>query len=125
MHLLGLIHPFIHLGFGLEFNQPSIVAQALGQTAVHEARLVDFMIPAEKAAGGVGKPGNKPIVQILDEMRADAKIKNAPHWEDENKIFDGLMQRAPDEMIRYASQFTVGPDQIDEKVAELINAVGK
>lgn len=82
-------------------------------------------MPAEKAAGGVGKPGNKPLVQIIDEMRGDDKVKNAPRLEDENKIFDGLMKRAPDEVIRYASQFTVGPEQIDEKHAELINAVGE
>lgn len=124
MRHLGLIHPFIHLGFGLEFSQPAIVAQALGQTAVHEARIKDYLIPAEKAAGGVGKPGNKTLVQIMDEMRADEKLRNAPHWGDENKIFDGIMKRAPEEMIRYASQFTVGPEQIDEKHAELINSVG-
>ncbi|KAL1953019.1 hypothetical protein VTO42DRAFT_3769 [Malbranchea cinnamomea] len=118
----GLVHPFIHLGYGLEFNQPAIVAQALGQTAVHEANLADIFIPAEKAAGGIGKPGSKTLVQIQDEMRADNKLRNAPHWDDENKITDGLMKRAPAELIRHVSQFTVGPDQVNERVAELINA---
>ncbi|KAI1982359.1 hypothetical protein LOZ55_000136 [Ophidiomyces ophidiicola] len=38
----GLLHPFIHLGFGLEFKQPAIVAQALAQAAVHESTLKGF-----------------------------------------------------------------------------------
>src|SRR6202012_2645784 len=32
----GLLHPLIHLGFGLEFKQPAIIAEALSQAAVHE-----------------------------------------------------------------------------------------
>ncbi|OAX81912.1 hypothetical protein ACJ72_03745 [Emergomyces africanus] len=72
----GIVHPFIQLGFGLEFNQPAIVAEALAETAVHELNLT-FLLPAEKAAH---------------------------------------------EIIKIVSQFSVGPDQLDEKLAELLNA---
>ena len=34
------------------------------------------------------------------------------------------MKRAPEEMIKYASQWTVGPGQLEEKTAEMINAAG-
>ena len=32
----GFLHPMIHLGFGIEFNQPAIMAEALAQAAVHD-----------------------------------------------------------------------------------------
>ncbi len=32
----GFLHPMIHLGFGVEFKQPAIIAEALAQAAVHE-----------------------------------------------------------------------------------------
>ncbi|KAJ3539862.1 hypothetical protein NMY22_g4543 [Coprinellus aureogranulatus] len=33
----GVFHPMIHLGCGVEFNMPGIVAEGLGQTAIHKA----------------------------------------------------------------------------------------
>jgi len=32
----GFLHPMIHLGFGVEFKQPAIIAEALAQAAVHD-----------------------------------------------------------------------------------------
>lgn len=109
----------------MEFNQPAIVAQALAQTATHEPRLKALLAPAEQAAGGVGHHGKKPMAQIIDDLREDPSIRNAAKWDDVNKIFDGVMKRAPERMIEHASQFTVGPDQIQEKCLELINASGR
>ncbi|KAK2743543.1 hypothetical protein FQN57_004840 [Myotisia sp. PD_48] len=120
----GLIHPMIHLGFGLEFNQPAIIAQALAETATHEASLKTFAIPAEQAAGKVGNPGKKTLVQLQKELHDDPIISGSMKWSDTNKILGGVMYRAPEKMIDYAAQFTVGPDQIEEKLAEIINAAG-
>lgn len=77
---------------------------------------------AEKAAKG--KRSSKSMVELLDEIRADQKLSTAAHWDDGNKIRDGIMKRAPDEMIKYASQWIVEPDQLEEKTAEMINAAG-
>ena len=121
----GLIHPFIHLGFGLEFNQPAIIAQALAETAVHDARIAPFLLRAEKAAEDLGKPNRKLLIQLQDEVRADEKLRKSAHYGDDNKIYDGVMNRAPEEMIKYASQYSVAPDQMEEKLAEQINAVGE
>ncbi|GIC90050.1 questin oxidase family protein [Aspergillus udagawae] len=120
----GFLHPLIHLGFGLEFDQPAIVAEGLAQTAVHEdwiGRL--YLLPVEKAAGGIGKPGKKTMLQILNEIRADKNLAESVKWEDGNKIRDGVMKRAPDQMIQYAAQFSVSAEQMEEKLAELLNLV--
>src|SRR5205085_597026 len=113
----GLIHPFIHLGFGLEFNQPAIIALALAETAVHDARIAPFLLRAEKAAGDLGKPNRKSLIRLQDEVRADEKLRKSAHYGDDNKIYDGVMNRAPEEMIKYASQYSVAPDQMEEKLA--------
>ncbi|RHZ54690.1 questin oxidase family protein [Aspergillus thermomutatus] len=120
----GLLHPLIHLGFGLEFDQPAIIAEGLAQTAVHEDWIgLSYLLPVEKAAGGIGKPGKKTMLQILNETRADRKLAESVKWEDGNKIRDGVLKRAPDEMIKYAAQFSVSAEQMEEKLAEVLNVV--
>ncbi|KAK2807166.1 hypothetical protein FQN51_004780 [Onygenales sp. PD_10] len=101
----------------------AIVAEALAQTAVHEALYRPFLVPAEQAAGGIGKEGKKSLVQLQKEIRSNDKLRSSIRWDDDNKIFDGVMARAPEEMIKIASQFSVGPDQMEEKLAELLNAI--
>ncbi|KAJ5958157.1 uncharacterized protein N7479_005307 [Penicillium vulpinum] len=120
----GLVHPLIHLGFGIEFNQPAIVAQALAQTAVHDDWIGHaFFLPAEKMAGGVGKPGQKSLLQLVNEIRADKALVESVQWTDGNKIKDGVLHRAPEKMMKYASQYTVSEDQVEERVADMINTV--
>lgn len=122
----GLIHPLIHLGFGLEFNQPAIVAQALAQAAVHDDSLGrDFFLPAEKLAGGIGKPGNKSLRQLLEEIRKDETLSRSARNTDVNKIRDGVLTRAPQEMLKYAAQYTVSEDQLEDRLADMINNVGE
>lgn len=118
----GFLHPIIHLGFGIEFKQPAIIAEALAMAAVHDAWIAPYFHGAERATATVSKAGAKSIVTLLDEIRADEKLSTAADWGDGNKIRDGILKRAPDEMIKYASQFTVEPAKLMEKTAEMSNA---
>ncbi|KAJ6110411.1 hypothetical protein N7486_002646 [Penicillium sp. IBT 16267x] len=120
----GLVHPLIHLGFGLEFNQPAIVAQALAQTAVHDDWMGrDYLLPAERLAGEVGKPGQKSLLQLLNEIRKDQTLKSSAKFSDTNKFRDGVLHRAPQEMLQYAAQYRVSAEQIPERLADMINTV--
>ncbi|PQE28606.1 hypothetical protein CJF32_00005695 [Rutstroemia sp. NJR-2017a WRK4] len=114
----GFLHPLIHLGFGIEFNQPAIIAEALAQTAVHDDWIVKYLLDAEKAA----KPSNKTLPELLDAIHADEKLSTAAHWDDGNKIRDGILARAPEEMLKYASQWTVPEDELEAKTVEMTNA---
>lgn len=106
----------------MEFKQPAIIAEALAEAASHDIWISEFFQGAEKAAKG--KKSSKSMVELLDEIRADQKLSTAAHWDDGNKIRDGIMKRAPEEMIKYASQWIVEADQLEEKTAEMINAAG-
>ncbi|KAJ4346907.1 uncharacterized protein N0V89_010840 [Didymosphaeria variabile] len=121
----GFLHPIIHLGFGIEHRQEALISEALAQAAIHDGWMAPFFLDAEKAAkANAAKPQDtKTIVQLLNEIRADKKLSSAAHWEDGNKIRDGILKRAPDEMLKYASQYVVDESQLEEKTAEMINAV--
>lgn len=115
----GFLHPMIHLGFGVEFKQPAIIAEALAEAAVHDSWIGPFMLGAEKAAASSGK--GKPMVELLDQVRADKKLSSAAKWDDPNKVRDGILVRAPDEMVRIAAKWKVMPGAIIEKTAEMTN----
>ncbi|RMZ68114.1 hypothetical protein GMOD_00004303 [Pyrenophora seminiperda CCB06] len=120
----GFLHPLIHLGFGVEFEQPGIIAEALAQTAVHDAWMKGFFVGCEeKVRERGGKGAGKTIVQVLEECRADEKVRSAARESDANKIRDGILKRAPREMIDLATQcFVSEGDDVEEKTAEMINA---
>jgi len=126
---MGFVHPLIHLGFGLEFGQPAIVAEALAQAASHDNTLTGFFVEAEKKAAERRARGEKParVVELLHAIRANDKLRNAPHWDDSNKIYDGILVRAPQEMIDVASRFWIDGEPTNEKLeratAEMIDAV--
>ena len=102
------------------------MAQALAQAAVHDHSLGhDFFLPAEELAGGIGKQGSKSLRQLLEEIRKDEILSRSARNTDVNKIRDGVLTRAPQEMLKYAAQYTVSEDQLEERLADMINNVGK
>jgi hypothetical protein len=121
----GFLHPIIHLGFGIEFQQPAIMAEALAQAAVHDSWMAPLFLGCEKAAD-VNRAKNQPrktIVKLLEECKNNEKVSKAAHWEDGNKIREGILKRAPDEMIAIASQYTLSEeDSLEEATAEMVNA---
>ncbi len=62
---------------------------------------------------------------ILDEISTDEELKTAVHWHDQNLIRDGILARAKDVMIKYASQWRVDPNNLEVATAEMANAAGK
>jgi Questin oxidase-like len=64
-------------------------------------------------------------VDLLNEIHANKKLSTAAEWGDGNKIRDGIMKRAPEEMIGYASQWSAKPEKLEDETAEMISAVGE
>ncbi|PYH94689.1 hypothetical protein BO71DRAFT_352975 [Aspergillus ellipticus CBS 707.79] len=111
----GLWHPWIHLGYALEFEQPCLMAEALAQIATHP--LWDFhkvLLPTEKVAG---RYGTKSMIEIMEDIHKDEKLMAAPIYDNLNRYID-VFNRAPDEMIKHASKYTVKLEEMDAKVAE-------
>lgn len=60
----------------------------------------------------------------MKEMSADEKLKAAPRWSDANKLRDGTIARAGEEMISYAARYVVREEDLERKTAEMINFTG-
>jgi hypothetical protein len=116
----GFYHPIIHLGLGIEFEQPAIMAEALAQAATHDIWIARFIDPVTEAAKGVNS--SKSLVQLMNEAKRNEKLATAAQWKDGNKVRDGVIARAGKEMIDLAAQWTVKPDELERKTAEMMNA---
>jgi hypothetical protein len=120
----GFLHPLIQLMYGMEWDQPAIVAEGLAQAAVHGNRMETFLVEAEKKADDRRK-GNENMPKILDlikEASENEKLKNAPDWNDDNKIHDGILVRAPQEAIELASKVVIREEELEERTAEMFHA---
>lgn len=114
----------IQLGFGIEFNQPAVIAEGLAQTAVHEGWIGSYLQAVENAAGVSGLKPGKSFLELMLEVREDKEIISSVRYDDGSQLRDGVLKRAPDKMKEYAKQFTVSPETMHEQLAELINSLG-
>lgn len=62
------------------------------------------------------------MVELIHETQQNEKVRNSPHWNDGNKVRDGVLARAAEEMVQLASSWRVTPGELERKTAEMINA---
>lgn len=120
-----LVHPMIHLGCGLEFKQPSLVAEALSGACVHESWPKTLLLPTEDYIRSNPKAPSKPLLEILESLRSDPEITSAVKASDPfNKIPDGLLKRiGAKQLAPYLAQFQVKPTEEDvrRKMSEMMH----
>ncbi|KAI8182691.1 hypothetical protein KHU50_002349 [Colletotrichum sp. SAR 10_65] len=90
----GFLHPIIQLMYGVEWEQPAIVAEALAEASVHKNQLGEFFKEAEKNATNAKTPMPE-IMDLIEEIRGREKLVNSVQMKDSNKVFDGVLKRAP------------------------------
>ncbi|KAK2030068.1 hypothetical protein LX32DRAFT_587404 [Colletotrichum zoysiae] len=110
-----LMHPAIHLGCGLEFNQPSIIAEALAGACVHQDWARVFLEPTENCKGPQSDVTSSPFIQMLESLRNDSLIASGVKHDDPfNKIPDGLLKRVSGESFApHLSIFQCGEEKGD------------
>jgi hypothetical protein len=115
--------------YGLEWQQPAIIAEGLAQAAVHENRVGGFLTKVEQAAASSSSsssqqpsssPNKTPLPEIFETIRQHGeKLATSARFGDSNKIYDGVFVRAPDEALELLRQVTVKEDELEEKLAEM------
>ncbi|KAJ2819294.1 hypothetical protein GGI24_004833 [Coemansia furcata] len=126
----GLLHPFIQLGYGLEFKSEAIIACALAQASIHRkqfSRAFDTETFDEICRSASKSDENSvaglSLVDILDCMRSDpitAKITyNDEPYAQENR------GHAEDLAIKYAKLWTVEHSEsaVKEKAKEIMSVI--
>ncbi|KAI3318561.1 hypothetical protein HD806DRAFT_511983 [Xylariaceae sp. AK1471] len=118
----GLYHPIIHLGFGIEFKQPSIVAEGLAQTASHDPMFIDQFFQRSEQLVHSSTVAAKPLVELYHEVRTSDKLRTASRIEHGAfRIRDSVLPTAMDEIVGIAARFQVSPDEIERATAEMIS----
>ncbi|EOA85728.1 Baeyer-Villiger monooxygenase dmxR6 [Exserohilum turcicum] len=122
----GAYHPIIHLGLGVEFQQPAIVAEALAQAAAHDDARISTLFKNAEEEAAISYPARKPksMLELVHEVRATDAIRNAPKWTDfGNKMRDGIVGRAGEAMASLAAQFRIKSDEkdLERRTAEMIS----
>ncbi|KAM0255218.1 hypothetical protein ACHAQJ_005982 [Trichoderma viride] len=115
----GFLHPLIQLMYGIEWQQPAIIAEGLAQAAVHENRAGGFLTKVEQAAAS-SQSLSPSLPELFESVRQySEKLATSARFEDSNKIYDGVFVRAPDEALKFLKQVKVKEDELDERLAEM------
>ena len=122
----GAYHPIIHLGLGIEFQQPSIIAEGLAQAAAHDNANIGILFQNAEREASIAYPTAKPkpMIQLIHEVRENETIRNAPRWTDfGNKMRDGVIGRAGEEVQSIAAQFRIRKEEkeLERRTAEMIS----
>lgn len=118
----GVLHPLIQLLYGMEWEQPMIIAAALAQTAVHRDDYHEFLTSAaKKAESDNAPPRMKTIPGLYEEVVKNEKLVKSSHWEDSNRVFDGVLAREKEEMINLAARVRIDKNELDERAAEMVH----
>ena len=120
----GAYHPIIHLGLGIEFAQPSIVAEALAQAAAHDDSHIALLFQHAERAAAIQYPTArpKPLIELVHAARANESIRSAPHWTDfGNKMRDGIVGRAGEAMASLCAEFRVREHELERRTAEMVS----
>jgi hypothetical protein len=116
----GFLHPLIQLLYGMEWEQPAIIAEAFAQAAVHKNLMSRFLVESEKlAAASTDKM--PPIIELIKASATDPKLSRSAEFNDDNKIYDGVLIRAPEEAMKLAGKVRVLPEDLEEKTAEMFH----
>lgn len=118
----GILHSLIHLGFGVEFEQPAIVAEALAEAAVHPDELGRYY--GEIAKRGVVGNGKEGLYNLYKELRANKKIVGATAFESCVPCGEDIFKVAMTDMVDIASRYRVREDELDERMNEVVNVNG-
>ncbi len=126
----GVYHSMIHLGYGIEFNHPLMVAEGLAWVAVHPPRFHHFYEPIHKknSKGEVSSKKNRSellstAMNIILSIHQDSRIDGAVKWADKDK-YTTVINTIPHLVHEYCQQWQVsesldGPTGLRIRATEL------
>lgn len=137
----GYVHSMMHVGMGLEYKQPKILAEGFAQAVVHhDYWYTDFLHQAEDLAKK-GEESALSMVECVDLAAQHPIIKTCSSYdyqrqfegEGEKKAFvmrkemikDGVCGKGFEPLKVVAARYRVDPNDLERETAALINAACK
>ena len=108
----------------MEFHQPCLVAESLAAACIHDDWPLRFLLPVEKYLQSNPETPPRSLLSVIEDLHRDPFISNAVKPSDPlNKISDGLLKRANEEIIPYLANFQVQPtpEDLAKKTAQTIH----
>ena len=120
---IGVLHPLIQTGFGMEFELPLLVCEGMAM-ACSQPDEYGTQILKEAERLSRGRDDSLTLVEILDLCNADDDLVNAatPPKNSELLSSTGLLGTMKHKILDYASRFAVKEGEIELRSAELCNA---
>ncbi|KAI3595169.1 hypothetical protein WG66_009401 [Moniliophthora roreri] len=121
----GAVHPFIQIGYGLEFENDLLVATGLAQTAVTNPRsTVIFEYKPNSSTIPNGKPtGGPSVLELLREVYESPKLKPPPYDSSaliSTRLENALRDGGAEEVQRISSKLQISESEINSKIEEYI-----
>lgn len=117
-----MIHPLIHFGFGVEFQQPAVLAEALAQAVCHNKFFGDFLRSSERLAKASPTDQGASLLDLVREIREDPTLYDQDYWDGGDSLNDKILADAPDKLCQIAAKWRVDEKDLDEKTAEMFEA---
>jgi len=143
----GVYHPFIHIGYGLEFSVDPIVAEGLSMAAVTKPTIKPLLFDppssspltsAMDAAMGTittltSTLGLTPsprtaakhpsAISIIDAVYSDSSLDGLVRWEEENKI-QAMIEKASEKIKEYVKKWIIDAGSKDDVVSKTKELMG-
>jgi hypothetical protein len=117
-----VIHPLIHFGFGVEFQQPTVIAEALAQATCHNSFFGPFLRTCEKLAKEQTNEKGSALIDLMRAIRKEPSLYDVKYWDGGDSLNDKIVSEAPQKLCEIAARWTVKVDELEEKTAEMMNA---
>ncbi|KAL4904927.1 hypothetical protein BDW74DRAFT_168101 [Aspergillus multicolor] len=120
----GAYHPIIHLGLGVEFEQPGIIAEALAQAAAHASFGTDYFFFEAEEQATEQKGLSQSLVNLLQRTRDTPKLVQAGRAQGligTMKMNNSILVDAAEEILDIVSLFKVTEENLERKTAEMLN----
>ena len=121
MKVAGVIHPLIHFGFGIEFQQPAVIAEALAQAICHNKFFGPFLLRSEQLTKEKTHEEGSSLIDLMREIREDPSLYDEDYWDGGDSLNDKILADAPQKLCEIAAKWRVDVKDLDEKTAEMIN----
>ncbi|KAG6377856.1 hypothetical protein JVT61DRAFT_14637 [Boletus reticuloceps] len=118
----GVLHPMIHVGYGVEFGLKGMLVEGLALTAVQLAYPKAPLPPFYFAPSTVHKANGVHAFDVVARMLKDKRLKRKPS-EDNTKQFGDTLNEHASTIYNYVEQWTVDlnqPGEIERKMEEAI-----
>ena len=119
--VIGVIHPVIHIGFGIEFQQSTVISEALAQAACHNNFFGPFLLTCESLAEERTHENDASLLDLVREIREDSTLYNSDYWDGGDSLNDKIVSEAPQRLCEISAKWKVGVENLEEKTAEMIN----